>query len=65
MEILEDNHAWAYQADGEPLRNTNVEAILGPELLFRAHTHGPQPIIIPRALTETTFFKSNIRSLLS
>lgn len=63
MEILENNHAWAYQADGEPLRNTSLEDILGLELLFRAHTHGPQPILIPRALTETTFSKSNVRSL--
>lgn len=65
MAILENNHAWAYQADGGPLRSTNVEDILGLELLFRARTHGPQPIIIPRTLTETTFSKSNIRSLLS
>lgn len=65
MEILENNDAWAYQADGEPLRNTKLEDILGLEFLFRAHIHGPQPIIIPRALTETTFSESNIKSLLS
>lgn len=65
MEILENNHAWAYQREGESLRNTNVEDILGLELLFRTHTHGSQPIIIPTALTETTSSKSNTRSLLS
>lgn len=65
MEILENNYTWAFQADGEPLRNTNVEDILRLEFLFRAHTHGPQPIIIPSTLTENTFSESDIKSLLS
>lgn len=64
MEI-ENNHTWASQEGGEPLRNTNPEDNLGLELLFRANSHGPQPIITPRALPETTFSISNTISLFS
>lgn len=65
MEMLENNRAWATQEGGEALRNTNREYILGLELLFRANSHGPQPIIIPRVLPEIIFSLSNIISLFS
>lgn len=60
--MLENTRAWASQEGGKPLRNTDLENIVGLELIFRAKTHGPQPIIIPRALPESTFSISNIRS---
>lgn len=65
MEMVENDHAWAPQEGGKSLRNTDLENILGLELIIRANTHGPQPIIIPRALPESTFSISNIRSLFS
>lgn len=63
--MLENNYAWASYESGEPLRNVDLEDILGLKLFVRLNIHGPLPIVTSKALPEPIFSASKVTSLFS